>query len=204
MRDSREHILTTSLHLFIENGFKGVTMQEIVKKTGLSKGAFYHYFKSKEQVFEEVINHFYTELMMPDYGSFSKNNLKRFYLDLLEEKKNRVGASKIINNQKNKIFTPHHYFLMFDAIKMFPDFKKLKEDLQKEELRIWVHIIEAAKKSKEIKTKISTKELAMLFIYTEKGINIRYIMAENYKKSRQEVKKAWDSLYATISTKNNK
>ncbi|MGD8401904.1 MAG: TetR/AcrR family transcriptional regulator, partial [Bacillota bacterium] len=56
--DSKKHIIDVSFGLFLQKSFKEVTMQEIVAKTGMSKGAFYHYFESKEQLFLEVINHF--------------------------------------------------------------------------------------------------------------------------------------------------
>ena len=59
MNDSKEHILLASLNLFLQKNFKEVTIKEIVEITGLSKGAFYHYFQSKEQLFEEVMEHFF-------------------------------------------------------------------------------------------------------------------------------------------------
>lgn len=55
MIDSKEQILKIALLLFLQKGFKGVTMNEIVKMSEFSKGAFYHYFSSKEEVFKEVI-----------------------------------------------------------------------------------------------------------------------------------------------------
>ncbi|MBS1651597.1 MAG: TetR/AcrR family transcriptional regulator [Bacteroidetes bacterium] len=201
MNDSRERILSKSLNLFIEKGFKEVTMQEIVQKTGLSKGAFYHYFNSKEQVFEEVINHYYTELITPNYYAFSKKSLKDFCADFLKEKKNRVDASKIKNSNKEKAITLHHYFLMFDAIKMLPAFKKLREELQKKELAIWTNIIAVAKKNKEIKSTSSNKDIAKLFIYASKGIGIHCIINKTHNDIRKEIKTAWSNLYSMLSNK---
>jgi TetR/AcrR family transcriptional repressor of nem operon len=48
MADTRDQILTTAFKLFFEKGYKEVTMSELVKETGLSKGAFYHYFLYSE------------------------------------------------------------------------------------------------------------------------------------------------------------
>ena len=55
MNETKGHILNVALKLFLQKNFKEVTMKEIVDKTGLSKGAFYHYFQSKEKLFEEII-----------------------------------------------------------------------------------------------------------------------------------------------------
>ena len=56
MKDTKEHILMIAGQLFLQKSFKEVTMQEIVKETGLSKGAFYHYFTGKDELFLEVLN----------------------------------------------------------------------------------------------------------------------------------------------------
>ena len=148
MSDAKEHILLVSLNLFLHKSFKEVTMKEIVEMTGLSKGAFYHYFKSKEEVFEEVINHFYSELILTDYSKFSKTSLFQFYTDSLKEKKDKFQTSKIANSHQENSFSSNHYFLIFDAMKMLPGFKKQRAEQQKDEMKAWIKMIRIAKKNK--------------------------------------------------------
>lgn len=195
MKDSKEHILLTSLHLFLQKSFKEVTMKEIVDKTGLSKGAFYHYFSSKEQVFEEVINHFYTDFIITDYSKFSQTSLAEFYTDYLEEKKKKMASSKIKNEEENKVFTSNYYFLMFDAMKMLPEFKELRLQQQKNEVKAWTKIVDIAKKNGEIKSKMSSDHIAKLFVYSAKGVGINCIMDDKYNDSRKRIKELWDDLY---------
>ncbi len=198
MNDSKEHILLTSLNLFLQKSFKEVTMKEIVEKTGLSKGAFYHYFNSKEQVFAEVISHFYTDLVITDYSKFSHKSLIQFYTDCLKEKSKKLGSSKMMDSNGNKTFTSNHYFLIFDAIKMLPDFKSLRTQQQKDELKAWINIIRLAKKSGEISSEISNEQIAKLFIYSSKGAGINCIMADNFDNSAKEIKNLWEGLYKTL------
>lgn len=48
-------ILDEALKLFIEKGYDGTSIQDIINHLGgLSKGAIYHHFKSKEEIFEAV------------------------------------------------------------------------------------------------------------------------------------------------------
>lgn len=47
---SRKHILKTAMELTVEKGFSQVSIQDICQKAGVSTGAFYHYFKSKEEI----------------------------------------------------------------------------------------------------------------------------------------------------------
>ena len=44
-------ILDTAEQLFIEKGYDHTSLQDIIRGTGLSKGAIYHHFTSKEHIF---------------------------------------------------------------------------------------------------------------------------------------------------------
>lgn len=52
-------ILTVSKKLFNERGYEHTTIADIVKATGMSKGAFYHHFKSKEDVYDRICDQYY-------------------------------------------------------------------------------------------------------------------------------------------------
>lgn len=51
----REPILRNAARLFSEKGYSGTTVDDIVQATGIAKGTFYIYFKSKEDLLIEVI-----------------------------------------------------------------------------------------------------------------------------------------------------
>lgn len=46
-------ILDAALTLMREAGFEGVTVRDICKKAGITTGAFYHHFQSKEELFDK-------------------------------------------------------------------------------------------------------------------------------------------------------
>ncbi len=49
-------ILTVSLNLFMEKGYEHTSIQDITNSLGgLTKGAVYHHFKSKEEILQAVI-----------------------------------------------------------------------------------------------------------------------------------------------------
>lgn len=53
-RDNRAAIISAAEELFSDKGYRGATVQEISERAGLSKGAVYLYFKSKEELFLNV------------------------------------------------------------------------------------------------------------------------------------------------------
>jgi TetR/AcrR family transcriptional repressor of nem operon len=59
----KEQIIKDSLKVFKEQGYHKTSMADIGKACGLLKGSIYHYFKSKEELMEAVIdflNSFYS------------------------------------------------------------------------------------------------------------------------------------------------
>jgi protoporphyrinogen oxidase/AcrR family transcriptional regulator len=54
MRDStlqkRQQVIDKALDMFVARGFENVSVDEIIQAAGISKGTFYHYFESKEDI----------------------------------------------------------------------------------------------------------------------------------------------------------
>lgn len=49
-----QRILDSAGRLFLEKGYEGTSLQDIIRDTGLSKGAIYHHFASKEEILETL------------------------------------------------------------------------------------------------------------------------------------------------------
>jgi TetR/AcrR family transcriptional repressor of nem operon len=54
---SRERILNSALRLFSEGGFEQVTIDRVMADAGMTRGAFYAHFSSKENLYAEAIHH---------------------------------------------------------------------------------------------------------------------------------------------------
>ena len=54
-RETRDRILQSSLRLFAEKGYAATGVAEICEATGVSKGAFYHHFSTKQAAFLELL-----------------------------------------------------------------------------------------------------------------------------------------------------
>lgn len=51
---TREKILDVSFQLFAKKGYEKTSIQDIVNALGMSKGAIYHHFASKEEILESI------------------------------------------------------------------------------------------------------------------------------------------------------
>ncbi|HSL89147.1 MAG TPA: helix-turn-helix domain-containing protein, partial [Ignavibacteriaceae bacterium] len=54
-KESRQKILDAALEVFAKQGYHSATVDAITKTAGISKGLMYNYFKSKEDVLQELM-----------------------------------------------------------------------------------------------------------------------------------------------------
>ncbi|MCS0673346.1 TetR/AcrR family transcriptional regulator [Cytobacillus firmus] len=82
VKNLREHILEVAKKLFIKNGYNATTTGDIVEYSGSSKGNLYYHFKTKENLFLEIINieieEWFAEWL--EEGEKCQSNREKFYL----------------------------------------------------------------------------------------------------------------------------
>jgi AcrR family transcriptional regulator len=59
-RPVKERLLRVATRLFARNGFEGTSVQDIVDAAGVTKGAMYHYYGSKDDLLYEVYHQLLT------------------------------------------------------------------------------------------------------------------------------------------------
>ncbi|MBQ9333209.1 MAG: TetR/AcrR family transcriptional regulator [Lachnospiraceae bacterium] len=55
----RDEILDVAMHLFFEHGYEATSVRMIMNEVGGEIGMFYHYFKSKDMLFDRVVDRFF-------------------------------------------------------------------------------------------------------------------------------------------------
>jgi TetR/AcrR family transcriptional regulator, transcriptional repressor for nem operon len=198
MNQTKEHILQSAFMLFLQKSFKEVTMKELVTKTGVSKGAFYHYFPSKETLFNEIIDTYYITFFAIDYNRFDQENLYNFYhqyLDYIEEGiqelSERVGGI-------NAMLSINYFLLIFDAIRIYPGFREKEIALVTKEQESWEKIIRNARSNGEIKTHMTDKQVVKIFTTTNDGISLHVIMEGRINYLKDDMLDLWDAFYEGI------
>ncbi len=91
MRDEtkkkRKLVIETALRMFVDKGFEQVPVDDIINEAGISKGTFYHYFASKDDIILEiakaqieVIDHWHAN--RPANVKSLEGHINRLFLDL--------------------------------------------------------------------------------------------------------------------------
>ena len=121
--ERRNEIIETAGKMFEEKGYAQTQVQDIVNEIGVAKGLFYYYFKSKDEVMEELADRYadtiidaVNKLIDKDIATFDKiNRIFQIFIDSAEKK---FGIFMGILNVKNGITHERIFFNV--GKKMFP------------------------------------------------------------------------------------
>ncbi|MGM0623758.1 MAG: TetR/AcrR family transcriptional regulator, partial [Campylobacterota bacterium] len=84
---TKEKIITASIKLFSELGYKGTTVRKIAAQVGIKQGALYNHFKNKEDIFHQIIQ---------DIGSSALSDLYEKYDEESLIEKNKLFLSEFV------------------------------------------------------------------------------------------------------------
>ncbi|MCP4131605.1 MAG: TetR/AcrR family transcriptional regulator [bacterium] len=68
----RQKIFSAALQVFAQKGYHKATIDEIASLSGVGKGSVYRYFKSKEDLLEQLITEKYEEIITPISEIFTR------------------------------------------------------------------------------------------------------------------------------------
>lgn len=196
MNTTREFILQTSLKLFLQKSYKDVTMKEIVEKTGLSKGAFYHYFTSKEELYKEIF-HMLLAMGNVPYEQFPKTSLAEFYQFYLKHtEQSTTQLNEFFGSDSSDNISFNFFIIMFEAMAKHPEFLDVEFRGYEQSLTEWIKVIQTAKEIGEIKSNASNEDIANLFLFCTDGSFIRYVNHPKYKGTYIDFLRAsFDTIY---------
>ena len=155
MKDTREYIIEEAYKLFLSRSYEAVSISDISKAIGLTKGALYHHFTNKEELFKAVIDKYLilNEMILWDQ-SFSLQQLMSFTVEKSAEIVNKLQGEQ-------QVFIPITYMaLIIDAFRHYPGFASEKEQLLIREVEKIKEIMDRAIMNGEIRKDINTEIMA--------------------------------------------
>ena len=145
--DTRSRIVTAAWELFYENGYDETTVDDIVVRSGTSKGSFYHYFSGKDALLASLSSLFderYRELSQtldPAMNSFDKLILLNRELFFMIE--NTVSLELLTRMLSTQLTTTSERHLMDQSRYYFKLLRRIcTEGQQRGELRADIPVTE--------------------------------------------------------------
>jgi TetR/AcrR family transcriptional regulator, transcriptional repressor for nem operon len=165
MSDTKDYIIDQAVKLFLTKSYEAVSISDISKAIGLTKGALYHHFLNKEELFKAVIDK-YLKIVGP--GDFKENITLAEYIEANIAYIKHIVQMIAIDDQP---FVPVHYLsLLIDALRHYPGYADDKERLFNVEVAKLKIILDMAVKNGEIRKDIDTSLVALNFLSITVGI----------------------------------
>ncbi|MBL0190146.1 MAG: TetR/AcrR family transcriptional regulator [Saprospiraceae bacterium] len=194
LKHDKNSVLKIGLSLFCSKGYSNLGVDEICKMTGMTKGAFYNAFKSKEQFLSEAIQLYGTNnvqrikaQLFPSDGCSAFERLQLFYHKMLEIQPKVDFTGCFINNIMSEMgflnemvgrSSKLEYDKFIDAIEPTvleaQNKGEIDSEMDSRELTELIHstfygVLTIAKSSKDINQGIKTINLLFKNIKTQKN-----------------------------------
>ncbi|MGD0836013.1 MAG: helix-turn-helix domain-containing protein [Polyangia bacterium] len=194
MTDTRGHIIQIASRLFLQRNYDGVSIQDITQAAGVTKGALYHYFTGKEQLFQEVA-HTLVGSAQVEFSSLPDDSLQRFYRALAEvigAREERARAAHL------PAFGINVHNLLWDAVRILPGFRAAMEASNGIEHAAWVGAIKSAVRRGEIRRGLDAADLAKIFMAVPDGVSVTSMLKEGGRSRQAETLHLWNALYQSL------
>ena len=172
----KEQILDAALNVIVKNGYHQSRMDDIVSTSGLSKGAIYWYYKSKKEIYLDLVNHW----------------VNRYSNSLMELPQEDTSSRKQLKNMFNTFFEQFEKDpVVFKALLEFwslagrdDDFNKKLEKVTHNFIQYLETIIQKGVKSGELKN-VNPKITAMSIMVVIEGISWFTLFKKNGVSARE-------------------
>jgi len=189
MTDTREYIIDQSFELFLNRSYEAVSINDISKAIGLTKGALYHHFVNKEELFMAVIDKYLSFPVME--CDIERIDLSKFN-ELLINNVRKTMDKLFCNISK---FVPINYLTFIaDGFRHYPGFAEGKEKYFNDELDKTRRVLENAIRRGEIRNDINAKAVAMTYYSSAMGLAGNLLQKHSVEESLNLLKDQLEEL----------
>lgn len=149
----REEILASARRCFAEHGYEGATVVRLEEATGLSRGAIFNYFDSKEELF--------IELAVEDTARMSElwvnEGLEAVVREIVELDPDWLGV----------------YLELIQRVRTDPEFRRRIEERQKDVIPVNRARVEEGQRSGEFRDDLEPSEIGMFVNLVLNGLALQ-------------------------------
>ena len=154
---TREEIIQAGMRLFSLHGYFATSMNDILEAVSISKGAFYHHFKSKEElalaVLEKMWADYRVQLFLPVQGSEASERLGMALRRIVQLNESGLWVNCLLLAR-----------LAQETAQQESGLSEKLAEVMKELIGFWREIIEAAQKARTVSDKLNAGHLAELMV----------------------------------------
>ena len=184
MKDTREYIIDEAYKLFLTHSYEAVSISMISEAIGFTKGALYHHFRNKEELFRAVIDmHLPITSIIVDVENVT---LKEYTSACIEHTHKILKA---IFGNGEKVILVIYLSLIADCFRHYEGFTENKAHVIDDAVKSAEIILRNAIKRGEVRSDINIKVVALQYFSLSIGMAgdlVRTLSVESAIKSMKD------------------
>jgi TetR/AcrR family transcriptional regulator, transcriptional repressor for nem operon len=165
MDNTKDFIIDEAFKLFLNHSYEAVSISDISKAIGFTKGALYHHFRNKEELFKSVVDKY---LIMPEVEVDVNSISLAEFLDVSLRCSEKFIRGLFTSTQ---VFSPISYLAFFaDAFRHYPGHAEQTSNFFDKEIEKTRIVVENAIASGEIRNDINPSIVAINFFSLDFGL----------------------------------
>ena len=160
--ERKSQIMDAAMKVITRKGFSNTRMDDIVQEAGLSKGAIYHHYQGKKDIFLALIGHWETQTF-PDF--YSRNGKESSAADTLKD-----FASEVIKVFKSRSHVFQAEVEFWALANQDDEVRKRSQELYEKIITLFELVIIKGIREKEF-IKVDTRVTAIYILSVFQGIN---------------------------------
>ncbi|MCM3729273.1 TetR/AcrR family transcriptional regulator [Neobacillus cucumis] len=175
INQSFQHILAITEEIILEKGCRNTTLKDIIERSGLSKGAIYHYVESKDELFGLILKSKIEEMNETFHQAITQS-----IKDETTENKSFSVVSQFFNSRQDPYDTGNLifiYLLSQDNEKV----KKILQDIFQYTKEIGTKWIKMGQENGVIPANIDAEKMSTLMMTFSYGIRVTQILSADEK-----------------------
>jgi AcrR family transcriptional regulator len=179
--NNKKSILLTAFRMFAEQGYDGVSLNNIIKETGLTKGGVYYHFSSKEELFKEVVESF----ILNYFAEKVRDIVLNHELSIKKRLKDLYFIPAVLQQEAKTLFLSDSnafaFHLMFDAARKSENMKKKLADCYMDVTDMISAFFNEGIDTNKIKDNINIESLSIELVSVLDGIQMYTAMVGDVK-----------------------
>ena len=190
--ERQSQIMEAAMKVFTKKGFANARMDDIVRESGLSKGAIYHHYNGKKDIFLALITHWETETF-PDF--YSRNGNERTAGNTL-----RDFANEILKVFKSRSYVFHAEVEFWSLSNQDNDVRKRSQELYEKIITLFELVINKGIREKEF-IQVDSRMTAIYILSVFQGINWFCIFNDNKLKAENYIRDSIEMIIKGLCKK---
>lgn len=124
MSDTRRNILEKALILFIKKGYGAASLAEICKAARVTKGALYHYFRSKEVLYEACLQSFFERTSMPAWVTEEYPTPRKLVIRVFQEVDASCEWIRSVTRIRSDNAILYFNQFLYEATRRYPEYQR--------------------------------------------------------------------------------